>query len=83
VTLHLPAVGAHALLFGEDQGRYLLGVGPGADVLEAARAADVPASVVGGAGGEAFAAEGLFSVPLTRLREANEGWLPAYMDDAG
>jgi phosphoribosylformylglycinamidine synthase len=80
VTLHLPNRNAHALLFGEDQGRYLLGVKRGVDVLAAAGAAGVPASVVGGAGGEALAVEGLFALPLSRLRESHEGWLPAYMD---
>jgi phosphoribosylformylglycinamidine synthase len=81
VTLHLPVGGVHALLFGEDQGRYLLGVGAGVDLPALAAAAGVPASVVGAAGGDAVAVEGLFSVPLERLRAAHEGWLPAYMGE--
>jgi phosphoribosylformylglycinamidine synthase len=81
MTLHLPLGGVHALLFGEDQGRYLLGVRPGVDVAVMAEAAGVPASVVGGAGGDALAVEGLFSVPVARLRQAHEGWMPAFMGD--
>jgi len=79
VRLRLPAGPAHALLFGEDQARYLLGVADPAPVLAAAAAAGVPAVVVGEAGGEALSAEGLFELPLARLREAHEGWMPAYM----
>ena len=82
VVLHLPERGLHGLLFGEDQGRYLLGVSPGTDVLAQAQAAGVPASVVGTASGQALAVQGVFALPLGRLREAHEGWLPAYMGEA-
>ncbi len=38
--------------------------------------------MAGRAGGEVFAsAAGLFSIPLARLREANETWLPRYMGE--
>ena len=70
---------AHAYLFGEDQGRYLVGTHDPDAVLAAAREAGVHASVAGRAGGDAFASSGLFDIPLADLREANEGWLPAYM----
>jgi phosphoribosylformylglycinamidine synthase II len=71
---------AHFYLFGEDQARYLIAADDAPGLIDAAHAAGVHASVVGEAGGEAFAsAEGLFSVPLTVLREAHEGWLPGYM----
>ncbi|MFC3069274.1 phosphoribosylformylglycinamidine synthase subunit PurL [Phenylobacterium soli] len=71
---------AHAWLFGEDQGRYLVAT-PAADaLLQAAEACGVYAHVVGEAGGDVVAVPGLFSLALTRLREANEGWLPSYME---
>ncbi len=70
---------AHPYLFGEDQGRYLLGVSNPDAVLEAARAAGVHAIVAGQAGGDAFASGELFSLPLAELRAAHEGWLPNYM----
>jgi len=48
--------------------------------LAAAQAAGVPAAVIGKAGGEDLAVDGLFSLPLSRLRRAHEGWMPEYMD---
>jgi len=48
--------------------------------LAAAQAAGVPAAVIGQAGGEDLAVDGLFSLPLSRLRQAHEGWMPEYMD---
>ena len=70
---------AHFYLFGEDQGRYLLAVTDARPILDAAQAAGVHASIAGEAGGEAFASTGLFSIPLSELRAANEGWLPGFM----
>ncbi|MBS0296803.1 MAG: phosphoribosylformylglycinamidine synthase subunit PurL [Proteobacteria bacterium] len=70
---------AHPYLFGEDQGRYLVGTRDAEGLLAAAKAAGVHAIVCGQAGGEAVASKDLFSVPLNDLRAANEGWLPGYM----
>jgi phosphoribosylformylglycinamidine synthase len=70
---------AHPYLFGEDQARYLIAVRHPERVIEEAKAAGVHAIIAGEAGGIDFASKELFSVPLERLREANEGWLPAYM----
>ncbi|MBW3560011.1 MAG: phosphoribosylformylglycinamidine synthase subunit PurL, partial [Proteobacteria bacterium] len=82
LTLHLPSRNLHALLFGEDQGRYLLGVRSGVDLPGLAGAAGVPASVVGTAGGDALAVADAFTLPMARLRQAHEGWLPRYMGDS-
>ncbi len=66
-------------LFGEDQGRYILAA-PSADpVLAAASEAGVPASRIGTTGGEALTLNGAETISLRELREAREGWLPAYM----
>ena len=70
---------AQAWLFGEDQGRYLLGCAEAAAVLSAAVAAGVPAQVIGSAGGRTLACEGLFSLALDDLRGRHEGWMPGYM----
>ena len=70
---------AHPYLFGEDQGRYLLGTADPDALLQAAKTAGVHASLAGSAGGEALESPGLFSIPLEELRAANEGWLPAFM----
>jgi phosphoribosylformylglycinamidine synthase len=70
---------AQAWLFGEDQGRYLLGCAEAAAVLSAAVAAGVPAQVIGSAGGRTLACEGLFSLALDDLRGRHEGWMPGFM----
>jgi len=72
---------AHAWLFGEDQGRYLIATRAAAALLAAAEAAGVPARVVGEACNDVLACPGLFSLDLDRLRAAHEGWMPAFMGD--
>jgi len=80
ITLKLAGdLPAHAELFGEDQARYLVAVADAEPILAAARAAGVPARQIGEAGGEHLAAADLFQLPLSQLRDAYEGWLPAYM----
>jgi phosphoribosylformylglycinamidine synthase len=70
----------HAVLFGEDQGRYVVTCQQGAlaSVLEAARAHDISARVLGTTGGVSVALAG-GAVSLAELRKANEEWLPRYM----
>ena len=83
VTVRQPAgtgIPSHAFFYGEDQARYLIATGSGDDILEAARKAGVPAVLLGYSGGESLIVEGLVSLPLTEIRQAHEGWLPAYMD---
>ena len=81
ITLELPSkLPDHALLFGEDQGRYLLALADPAPVLKAARAAGVFAEEVGHADGKALATAGIFSLALADLRNAHEGWMPGYMN---
>jgi phosphoribosylformylglycinamidine synthase len=81
VRLKLADGAAHAQLFGEDQARYLVAVADPAPLLAAAQAAGVPAAVIGEAGGESLAAEGLFDLPLAALRQGHEGWMPGYMGE--
>jgi phosphoribosylformylglycinamidine synthase subunit PurL len=82
VTLNVePGPRAHALLFGEDQARYLIATAQPDLMLEAARKAGVLADVVGEAGGDRFACPGLFDLSLAELRAANEGWMPGFMGD--
>jgi phosphoribosylformylglycinamidine synthase len=49
-------------------------------VTALAHEAAVPVAAVGIAGGDAFASGQMFQIPLSRLREAWEGWMPAFMD---
>jgi phosphoribosylformylglycinamidine synthase len=74
-----PGPRAHAILFGEDQARYLVATEEPDFVLAAARKAGVLGDVVGVAGGEAFSCEGVFDLALSELRSAHEGWMPRWM----
>ncbi len=77
----LPAGPAHAVLFGEDQGRYLLSLPAGAAeaVVAEAKAAGVPAQVIGKTGGSELALPGEAAVLIAALRKTHESWLPDYM----
>jgi phosphoribosylformylglycinamidine synthase len=71
----------HAFWFGEDQARYVVTV-PLADadrLLGDAKAAGVPAQIVGRTGGKAIAIQGEREVAVAVLRDAFEGWFPKYM----
>ena len=79
---------AHAVMFGEDQGRYLLTVA--ADRLDALDEACADESlaytVVGAVGGcELLLADAdggeLCAIDLADLRAAHEGWMPAFMGE--
>ncbi|MCB1549849.1 MAG: phosphoribosylformylglycinamidine synthase II, partial [Hyphomicrobiaceae bacterium] len=76
---------AHAIWFGEDQGRYVLEVAPDmADqVLERARQLALPARIVGRIEGEALELKGEAPLPLATLAAAHEAWLPGYMGATG
>ena len=71
----------HGFLFGEDQARYLIAAekADAMAILEDAKAAGVPLSVVGLAGGDAITVNGAHAIDLIRLRVAWEGWLPKLM----
>ncbi len=71
----------HAELFGEDQARYLLAV-PASAVAQIAHDAGLAGVIVsdlGGAGGDAIVVTDVLNVSLADLRQAHEGWLPAFM----
>jgi phosphoribosylformylglycinamidine synthase len=70
----------HAWLFGEDQARYIVTAEDGVALLDAAAAAGVPATRIGTTGGTALILPEGDPISLDGLREAHEGWLPAYMD---
>jgi phosphoribosylformylglycinamidine synthase len=75
-------VPSHAFFYGEDQARYLVATGSADEVLEDARAAGVPAVVIGHSGGPSLVVKGLLSLELADLAAAHEAWLPAYMNAA-
>ena len=74
----------HALLFGEDQGCYLIAV-PVAQadaIITALQGDDVPVQRLGIIGGADLVVEGTLAVPVKTLRAAHESWFPAYMGEA-
>jgi phosphoribosylformylglycinamidine synthase len=73
---------AHAFLFGEDQGRYLIATPDPDPVITAARAAGLNIALAGQAGGTDFVCHDLFRISLAHLRAANERWMPDYMEGA-
>jgi phosphoribosylformylglycinamidine synthase len=78
----LPPGPTHAVLFGEDQARYLVAVAP--DKLDRVMArisleTNGCALAIGIAGGDALTLPGEAPILLTELREAHESPLPAYM----
>ena len=72
----------HAFWFGEDQARYVLAVPDAAPLLDAARAAGIPAIRLGRRGGEALVLAGDRSISVRSLRDAHEATLPALMGEA-
>ena len=75
-TLDLPA--DPALLFGEDQARYIIVTATPDAILSRAGAASVPVSRVGVTGGDAIVLGGE-RIEVAALKSAHEDWLPRYM----
>ncbi|QYN36201.1 phosphoribosylformylglycinamidine synthase subunit PurL [Pseudonocardia sp. DSM 110487] len=78
-TAQLPPIDPFVALFSESAGRVLVAVAPehASDVLSRAAEAGVPAREIGTTGGSALVIEGVPELPLTALRTAWEGTLPA------
>jgi len=76
-----PEAPAHAVWFGEDQGRYVVAAAPdeATRILRDASKARVPARVVGKATGETLKLPGEAPLSLDVLRAAHERWLPIFM----
>ena len=71
---------AHAIAFGEDQGRYVVAAGDHAgDIQARAQRAGIPVRVIGTTGGKDIVIPDEPALPLARLRQLHEGWLPHYM----
>ncbi|HEX9158741.1 MAG TPA: phosphoribosylformylglycinamidine synthase subunit PurL, partial [Rhizomicrobium sp.] len=70
-----------AFLFGEDQGRYLLGLPAekASSVLALAAASGVGAALLGSTGGDKIDLGGLGAAAIAALKRAHEGWFPSYM----
>ncbi|MGH7081924.1 MAG: AIR synthase-related protein, partial [Acetobacteraceae bacterium] len=75
-----PALPPHAFWFGEEQGRYVLGVGDAAGLIAAAEAASIPARRLGTAGGDDLTLPDGIAISLAALREAHERFFPEWLD---
>jgi phosphoribosylformylglycinamidine synthase len=73
---------AHAFLFGEDQGRYVVTARAedGEALIAEARRAGVPAARLGATGGRTLVLPGEPPVAIATLSQAFESWFPVYMD---
>ena len=71
----------HALLFGEDQARYVVAIP--ADlanfVCASAESAGVPFRTLGTVGGDALVIDDLINLPVRELVNAHESWFPSFM----
>jgi len=75
----------HAWCFGEDQGRYLVTAPSEIEVggvIEAARAADIAARVIGVTQGADLTLPGHGTISVAELKGVNEAWLPDFMASA-
>ncbi|MDM9628234.1 phosphoribosylformylglycinamidine synthase subunit PurL [Rhizobium sp. S152] len=75
----------HALLFGEDQARYVLTVPAdiASFVCANAEGAGIPFRRLGTVEGDALVIDDLLSLPIQQLRHAHESWFPDYMEGRG
>jgi phosphoribosylformylglycinamidine synthase len=82
-NLDAPDGPQHAAFFGEDQARYVISAAEAdcAAILADAEAAGVPTVRIGTVGGDAVRLCGAKPVSVDALREAHEGWFPAYMGE--
>jgi phosphoribosylformylglycinamidine synthase subunit PurL len=81
----LPPGPAHGALFGEDQARYVVTCTPAqsASVVDAAKKAGVPATIIGTVGGDALTLGTEAPISVAELSTAHESWFPAFMGGKG
>ncbi len=68
-----------AFWFGEDQARYVLATVDAPVVMDRARAAGVPCTLLGVTGGDSVILSGQCTLSLAMLRATHARWLPEYM----
>jgi phosphoribosylformylglycinamidine synthase len=73
---------AHGFCFGEDQARYVLAVADGAALIAKAKAAGVPARLIGTAGGGDLVLPDGTAISVAKLVAAHEATLPALMGES-
>ena len=85
LLLHDSGLPAHAILFGEDQGRYVVACpdGKADEIVARAGKAGVTARRLGTSGGRELTVAWAQAISLDTLRAAHEGWFPRFMGAAG
>jgi phosphoribosylformylglycinamidine synthase len=85
ITLGDSGLPAHAALFGEDQGRYVVACAAdrAAAIADRARRAGIAVRPLGTSGGRELTVDGAQAISLDDLRAAHEGWLPRFMSATG
>jgi phosphoribosylformylglycinamidine synthase len=73
---------AHGFWFGEDQARYVLAVADGAALIAKAKAAGVPARLIGTAGGGDLVLPDGTAISVSTLAAAHEATLPTLMGES-
>ena len=75
---------AHAALFGEDQGRYVVTVSQDKveAVLEDILDGGIDVQQIGTTGGTDLTVEGILTISVANLKKAHEDWFPNYMATA-
>ncbi|MDX3924846.1 MAG: phosphoribosylformylglycinamidine synthase subunit PurL [Shinella sp.] len=73
---------AHALLFGEDQARYVIAVPADLSnfICANAEGAGIPFRRLGMVEGATLAIDDLLALPIEQLRDTHESWFPDFMD---
>lgn len=80
IGARITATGDAGFWFGEDQGRYVLAVADGAALIEAARAAGLPAMPLGRSGGAHLELDRGGPISVAELAALHEATLPALME---
>jgi phosphoribosylformylglycinamidine synthase len=71
---------AHAFWFGEEQARYVVATADGAGLVAAARAAGIPARLLGQAGGSDLQLPGVAPIVLSELRAVRDRFFASWME---
>jgi len=83
--IYLPSdLPADAVLYGEDQARYVLAVNAGnqAQIMMQAADQNIEIHILGRVGGDHLTVENHFMLAITDLEHVYENWFPQFMDEA-
>jgi phosphoribosylformylglycinamidine synthase len=80
MTAYAGPLPLHAVLFGEDQGRYLISVAEGEDeIVSRSIGTGIAVRIVGRTGGDELRLSDEIFWPIQKLIDLHEAWLPDYM----